>query len=364
MPVPHPKLLRLLDSMVTAFDTPITAQALEPNLGSLRKTFINFDKDINHSVDSKFQSEVTSMHGVMSIELTIRRDRLRINFLYGPFEQNQGYMAAILHATHTFCLLYPADYDGLTINACLDSLTRTVVHPDVDMGLPEIRAYLRDQSTAFNVSGVTITDHKTIILTKREEVIKLLFHELVHYVGLDGPLVNKHIDFGWDLMKPKLNLSEGFTEFIAVILTTAYDAIHLASIKQVNVYKLYALMLATETQYSIYLTSALLKFFGYDQQTWRGFFGRVRSDDDRSNPLPSPIPIWEYVIVRAQLMVELNRVVDILTEDLRIDGDVGPIIASMRPDDVLLHQIGIYMHNNNYDDNISYLLIDLDWQKV
>lgn len=362
VPIIHPKLLRLIDRMIGAFDTPLTARALRPNLDSVRKTLINFDQNINQNKDSMFQSEVSSMHGVMSIELEINRSRIRINFLYGDYNQNMGYMAAILHATHTFCTLYPRNYDGLTITACLDSLTRTVEHPDKDMGLPEILAYLKNRSVALNVSGVTISDHKTIILTKREEVIKLLFHELAHYAGLDSSL-HKPISFGWDLIEPKLNLSEGFTEFVAIILTTAYDAIHLASVKSIDPYKLYALMLATETQYSIYLTAAVLKFFGYDQQTWREFFGRAGKSDE-VNPAPSPIPIWEYVIVRAQLMVELNRVVDILTEDLEIDSDPGPIIASMKPDDVFLHQVGIYMHNNNYDDNISYLLIDLDWQKV
>lgn len=354
----HPKLLRLVDNMIIAFEKDIVMQQCRIELSKLRQIFIDFEQKINENRQSKFLLKISNMHQTMCVKLQTDNGVIHINFLHNDFHQNIGYMTAIIHAINTFCVMYPVDYDNLVIYVSLDDFIRTTEHPDGLETPKEIIRYLKGESNAFNASGITERNKRIILVTKKEEIIKLLFHELIHYAGIDHVLRFRKVQVDWALTKSDLNPSEAFTEYLSVILTSAYNAIHLGSIKMISPKLLFTIILATEAQYSIYLSAAILKFFNYDQRTWHDFFR------GKGNLVDVPIATFEYIFLRSQLMTEMNKIVDLLTEDLKIDNNPEEIIDLMKSTDNFLIQLGNYMVDRNYDPNISYVLIDLNWQEI
>ena len=69
-------------------------------------------------------------------------------------------------------------------------------------------------------SGLTLPGHY-IILFRKEEMIKVLFHELIHYLDLDMRNYQKELFFLYDEINLKadiINPNEGYTELLALIL--------------------------------------------------------------------------------------------------------------------------------------------------
>lgn len=352
-----PSLKKLLNSMIIAFSEKINIEKIAPlDAKTMRNIFIQFNRSINNVTDSKLELDVGSMNIIYSINLKIVDDTIKINFL--THDPSKGLISAIIHSLHTFCYLFPYNYNGLVINICLDENKRDIVYPSNN---EDILSHLLKNSLAFNASGVTYRSNKLVILTKKEEIIKLMFHEMVHFIGLDNELLAAKIKFNWEVVDQMLNLSEAYTEFMAIVLYAAYESIHLASLKNLDVYDTYNNFLCAEKIHSIYLTSNILKFYGYDNDSYINFFKR----DEIKNY--SPISIWEYVIVRTQLFINLDKVANILGERAAwsIDSsNVHNIIDLMKTDDVLLDELSFFMEKSNPIKNISYIMIDFDWNLV
>ena len=352
-------LKKLLDQMMVSFSTDIDVSLNKyPNCQSLKNLFIKFNESYNGVSSSKFIADVKQMESCYTAKLKVLNDIITINFLVDKLSSSSGYIASTLHAIHTFCYTFPYHYHALVINICLDDNKRDV---DWSMNVPKVFDYLRMQSAAFNVSGVTDKKDKVINLTKKEEIIKLLYHEMVHFIGLDYELINISINFGWATKPAVLNISEAYTEFMSILLYAAYQSIHLASLKKSNVYDTYARILFLETNYSVYLTSNILKFFGYDENTFRDFFKGIGKKQQ------SPIYIWEYVIVRTQLLLNLDKVADLVggNDEWRIDySKVTAIVDLMKVNNEMINRIQYDMINTKPINNISYTIIDLDWNKT
>ena len=356
------QLKKLLGQMLVAFTKKIRIQQATPmDIRIMQTMFVDFDRTFNNVADSKFQSDVKKMDVTVSYYLFIGNDdTITINFLLKSLADSEGYIAAILHATHTFCHLFPYSYNNTTLYICLDENNRDLVMPGYDYN--DIFRYLHKESLAFNVSGITNRFEKKIILTKREEIVKLLYHEMIHLIGLDHLLVSEPYYVKWAITKPNLNISEAYTEFMAVILTSAYQAIHLAAVKKVNVYQLYGKILVIEQQYSVMLMGNILKFYGYNSQSMNDFFQGI------GTPKSCPILIWEYVFPRAQLMLNLDSITNLIDRahwQITTDNKTA-VVKLMEIDNRLLKELSLSMNKNSHNDNenVSYLMIDLDWNLV
>lgn len=340
-------LQKLLEDMIRASMVNMDLRILKPmNITKLRDVFIDFDKNLNSVVGSKFQSSVLRMDGVhtyMMILTTTSTFTITIHILF----DDDTLIPILLFAINTFCNLFSYNYDGLTIYICPNDIERTLNHTK---NFDE----LRKQSGAFTVSGVTEKHKKTIILTKSEEIIKLLFHEMVHYIGLDSNFFGVNHDFGWAIKNNGLHLSEVFAEFMSIILVTAFEAINVCSMEGGNVYNYYQKLLQTEIVYSAYLASNILKFYDYNSENFRNFFLGV------GGKKYSPIPIWEYVILRAQLLFNIDEVTELLTI-VPQTVNTETLIRLTTPRNNLLNTIQIFM-NFPMSNNLSYAMVDLDWK--
>jgi len=331
-------------------------------LRSLRKTFIDFDKGVNQISKSKFQSDVSQMTHQISLGLKIGSDIgiIQINILSDNTKSNYNTISAIVHAINTFCHLFEYSYDGLVINICLDTNQRDI---DIsDSSLKTRFATMKQNSTAFNASGVTHRLSELIILSKKEEIIKLLFHELVHYAGLDSDLVGTKFDIEWDIKNPTLNLSEAYTESMAILLNAMYCAIQLGSYVQTDNGESFDSILKYEINYSLLLTANILKFYGYNDLTYESFFNPTPDNHDLTKSW-SPIQTWEYIFVRTNLLLKLDNLSRLT--NWQLNKSTSQLIRDVTEDhtELVIH-LKPYMKSTYVLTNISYTCIEPDWSKL
>ena len=358
----HYNLINLLDVMLKAFYVRINFKLVsDVDLKHVQNEFISFDKTFNYEQQSKFKIDVSKMNKLYSFDLIIATDRIRVNVLCNSADDNSKYIVSILYALHIFCYTFTHRYDGLTIDVSLDNNRR-----DIDLGnkdtYSEVFDHMHRNSAAFNVSGVTNKSDKHIIVTKREEIIKLLYHELVHYVGLDSALLAYDSVVGWAISEQSLNLSEAYTEFMSILLYSAYQSIQIYSLdtNRETIYDLYSKLLYAETQYSVYLTGNIFKFYGYNYGTYGNFFNGVGQ-----RVATPPISIWEYIVIRTQLLLNLNQVAAVVGYNWRVTAsNIENLQRLMKIDNNMMNSISKMMKNTHVIPSISYTLIDLNWNTI
>lgn len=337
------KLKNLVDNMLIAFKNEIEMKMITPmNIDQLKKLFINFDIKFNHDTPSYFQIEIAKMNYTYSFELMVNKGIIKIHFLGTAKGEEKltptGYMASILHAINTFVNMYQYDYRGLVIYISLDSNVRTI--------------------DKFNVCGVTIRSDHLIILTRSQEIIKLLFHELVHYIDLHSglnPLPSRN--FKLNIVNELILTSEVYAEFMSILLNTAYESIHLSRIINLPVYQIFQWTLEAEIHYSIYLTANILKLYQYDVNNYKDFFN-MKGDQKYCR-----ISIWEYVVLRTQLLLNLDLVCNLVDANWTNIHDINQMTDLMKPTDKMIYPLKEYM-TMEFSRNVPYTLINLDWNLV
>jgi len=354
-------LNNLLDSMTNAFRIEPNIELIKKiNIDNLKNIFIEFDTTLNSITNSKFQQDIILMDYAFTFKLIIFNNNIIINFLVSDFDQYYKYIAAILHSLNTFCYLFPYNYNGLTIYISLDKNSRNLGNTSQKNSIMNNNfSYFHQNSIAFNVSGVTKKYDNIIILTKSEEIIKLLYHEMIHYIGLDHELLDSQNKFDWDIHDKNLNLSEAYTEFLSIIFYSAYQTIHMVGLKKINKYDLFNKLILAEMHYSLYLSSNILKIYGYNSATCVNFF----NGDSGKNYCP--IPIWEYVLLRTQLFLNIDKLLKLIGNTWRIDTqNKNSVIELMKTDNNLLNELSTFMEKTQLIKNISYIMIDFDWNLI
>lgn len=363
----NPYLKKLLDDMYIAFRSDIKLSYMKAKpVSDMANIFKEFDLSFNETNKSKLQTDLDLMDTTMSFKLHVGKDTIKINFI---MKNNicHNLISTILHAINTFAHLFPFNYNKLTIYVCLDTYTRNF---EIDMvnkilstaSYDDVFKYLQSQSGAFTVGGVTQRYDNKITITKIEEIVKLLYHELIHYVGLDNKLLHTNPgNFGLRIEKENLYLSEAYTEFMAVLLNTAYHTIHFVTLHITNfytIYEQYSIFLDLEIQYSVQLVANVLKFYGYNSESYRDFFS------NNGAMHTCPISIWEYVILRTQLLLNLDSVLSILDGNWKITSkNMDKIMSLMKIDNNLIDAL-YYPMMQPLKNNISYILLDFNWCQV
>jgi len=308
------------------------------------------------------------------IDLMIGKDLIHIIFVQEDRtdqvdrSDNIQKMIDIVHALKTFCSTFEGSYDGLNLIVVLDKTKRIVPDDLKNVPLKERIRELQKRYLALNVSGVTYSANKLIILTKTEEVVKLMFHELIHFVKWDDLLrsVVFRTDWGLKADQRDLNLSEAYTEFLAIIVYLMYATIPISILYQRSWTDVFQTLFELELEHSIYLTAKVLTFFGFDSSTNVSFFG-----GSNRTKLDQPIYLAEYVICRSLLMMRAQKIMDMVVSErqtsLKIPQRFIPDLLSMiKDDDMLVEKIDQYIRNvdDASDNSLSYLALDLSSEKI
>lgn len=159
-------------------------------------------------------------------------------------------------------------------------------------------------------SGVTSFSYnnKELTIYRKEEFKKLTFHELVHYLNLDGELRSD----GLSSLFPKnfninperqLRIYEAYTEFLGVLLNSLVTSIEYKEVSK-DSYDRFIMFLEFETEYSLFQTAKILLFFKFkDIQDF------VQEYDGKDR-FKYTTDIFSYYFLKTALLCNLGEVMN------------------------------------------------------
>lgn len=335
----------ILKKVKTAFVKEIIIESYKScDIIQSRKSFVSWNKELNGK--SVFEQDIELLDRCLEVILKINDFNVTMNILYNNNDAN--YVSVIIHATNTFFHIFNPKTNNLKLSICLNDHERSILKCSVPKEMCIHK--MQNESLAMTVSGTTNRMYNTVYVTRKEEIIKLLFHELIHYVGLDHDLLGIDYKSTWDI-HDNLNLSEAYTEFLSIQLNSAYLACQLNG-KNNSSDKIFQTIINSEIFYSVYLCVVILKFYGYSRDNYRDFFNKKQHYHEQ------PICLWEYIFIRAILMLQTNKVMNKMS---KTDYHADNFIIFMKNDKILIDKMDDSILWDNDNDSGSYLMLDINW---
>lgn len=351
------KFIKASTNMPNFTEVKITEQLL--SLSDIKQKLKNFDQITNQNLISKFQDDIEKMNKIIIIKLY----GIHVYFIWdtNTIGNYHKYIAFIMHSIQTFIDAFEfqnkkKQLNHLKIFISLDQNERVISSNNIEE--------CKKNSTGFNVSGMSNSATGEIIITRIEEITKLLYHELIHYFKFDGFLRNSNVSCNWSIMEDHLVIYEAYTEFLAVILNSMYQCIQYSSITNINYWNSFRQWITNELNYSFQLTARILHFYNYDHKTLMNFFSGIGKKNQQ------PIYLWEYIIARTIMFHQINQIFS-TNHSIKNSGNniinvpINHIISPPKEIiDLLAQFLKVEEQNELVGSSISYVLYDLDIQKI
>lgn len=180
---------------------------------------------------------------------------------------------------------------------------------------------MKKKGTANISSGVTTHEGKMVI-SRKEELPKLLVHELIHFLGLDGNFFNLHnhelfhskekfTNYNIISFCVQKNISsfvyESYTEFLSNILNCLFVALEIPG----GNFRVMIETLELERIYSIYQTAKLLYYFGFND--FNSFFVDCKDKINSKNRRFFTDTLYlDYTIIRSIMFFSFQEVLEIM----------------------------------------------------
>ena len=353
-----------------------------------KKILLDFYNGLIDNIDSDydFYNDLTKVEYVFEIYI----DGLEM-FKFYVFDNDIDYVSKILHLFNVFTnyiFSEPSKKENLLKRLIRSSNPTKINSDNIDRYLfniyifpNNIKRKLAGQSyipkhlniykktnTAFTTSGVTSVD---MILTKKEELSKLLLHELIHLYKLDG---NHHYETSFlEQIKQKMPFSDNNSEreSVAELMSNIYNCMNLCLIisKDHNLNEdqennLLNILINMEKEYSVAVVSKILKYFNVQPN---------ELFDYNKNKVELVSPINLYYIFRSVLYFRLN---DFLQSKNLVKKNILEINENIYSDleqyafeskkSIFMEKLYYYYKKSDLKSNpsVSYITLDIDFDKV
>jgi len=159
-------------------------------------------------------------------------------------------------------------------------------------------------------SGVTSFSpiSRELSIFRKEEYKKLTFHELVHYLDLDGELresgLSSEFPKNFNINPDReLRIYEAYTEFVGVLLNALITSIEYNEPNK-HSYELFKRFLEYETEYSLFQTAKILLFFRFND------IQDFVKEYDGLDRFKYTTDIFSYYFLKTALLCNLGEVLD------------------------------------------------------
>jgi len=259
------------------------------------------------NTEIKQYSDIEKMNCSLSYKLL---NGTKVKFLTKN-NNNESLIISLLLLIHLFYEIYKYINQNKQGNDTKWNELTIIILLDDNKRILDTHATMYKKSLAMNPSGCTLFRKQTIFCTRIEEIHKLLFHELIHYVHDDIPslitndekesiekinisYLGQTIQVKWNIIPNSLIIREGCAEAKAILYNCAFNKL---ICDQLNINVRIEKLIEAEILYSKYLCGQILLFNGITD--FHSFF----SGNPNNKYLMSRIYIGEYVFMRTSLLL-------------------------------------------------------------
>jgi hypothetical protein len=213
---------------------------------------------------------------------------------------------------------------------------------------------------AFTTSGVTVYGIHSIN-TKREELAKLLIHEMSHLYHIEGSYnhentlddIKKNMPFQDDNTD-----SECLAELLAVIFNCMNNSLFLEKEYQKS-FELFKKMLIIELNYSCYICNKILKYFNINNKELFNY---------KKEKISIISPINLYYFLKTIIFINFNFLINNTLKDnmlifnKKIFKKISQIIKMSQ--NTFINILNKYNSDLKENKHMSYICLDLDLKKI
>jgi hypothetical protein len=182
---------------------------------------------------------------------------------------------------------------------CLDRVD--IQYLSIDIYLVDQNKTIRDSTEKFTRneinSGYCITGKTPhIVIYRKEEIFKVLIHELIHAFQYDSyednPKIIKHYQNKYNISSEKINSNEAYTEIWSNIINCYLISKNIGR----NRYNLFLILIAMEKEFSYFQAEKVI------------YITKLNYDDKKQAiDINSDTNVLSYFIIRAELYKGLNK---------------------------------------------------------
>jgi hypothetical protein len=216
---------------------------------------------------------------------------------------------------------------------------------------------IQKEFMGFTVSGMTRKFQKEIYVTRKEELLKLLIHELIHYLDVDEELFGNPITLPWNI-NSECHTNEAYTETLSIIFHTMYMSAYFAKGLSIDEqFTFFIQLIHLELSYSYYLSSKILHLLGYNSNNCQDFFKAGTKHTQY-------IYTWEYIILRTFILENFEKL-ELTQNNFFIHLPFNDELKKISLDAKTIDKIsrGLQMiekgANTKINNAVSYILLDL-----
>lgn len=287
-----------------------------------------YDDSINISINTVNKSLEKSKYKYIGNENAIKDQKLNYQTHYKYKNQEiifyhklneHSYEDLLLNRIKTLLNFY--NYDNKTEISIITNDKNRKLNKKKSNNIKSDLQIMKEKSIANISSGVT-TSNGLLIISRIEELPKLLVHELIHLIGLDGNIfdpkshhirdsVNKISEYyNNHFCVNKLIRSvaiESYTESLSNILNCMFFAIEIPN----GNFQIFVETFELERQYSIYQTAKLLYFFGFN--TFDDFFVNCKNTINSEKRVFITDTLYlDYTIIRSIMFYSFDDIIKIM----------------------------------------------------
>lgn len=182
-----------------------------------------------------------------------------------------------------------------------------------------------------------------IMIWRKEEMIKVYIHELIHYFKIDSKVkfdINFESEFCL-LSDVKILPNEAYTDFLAIILNSIiYSLIHVKNLQ---------IMLKNDIKFSLFQTAKILHYFKF--KSWDDF-----KKKDCNFYLKQNSNVFPYFIIKSALLFNLDLTIKVF-ENITFKKTYNFNLNSSKDNlKILVDHIFFCLSDKKFIRNINYLL--------
>ncbi|CAI2358579.1 Hypothetical protein MVR_LOCUS286 [uncultured virus] len=347
---------------------PLTKQELNQFIQEMRL----FDLQFNHVSSSNLTKFISDTAGTKYYKINLLipnadRDTANTTTNANPNQLVTVYLAyhfsmssvinSVIFAIMYFCKLFPGNYDQLTMYVVMSLDRRMFPHDKVLT--PDRLRQAREQSVAFTCAALCDVENKKVIVSKYENIMSTIFHELMHYIDFDNHSKLSGIKLKQLKIKTQrpIRIYEVFVTAMSVVFSlfmqffvmqVAFDPNMSIKFPSRESPLTHVLLdhLNQEVRYSIVLARHYIDLYDV---TVAEFFSGSKLIDNQT-------PIIEYAILKAQFMMNIDWVFQIFNgNDMKNNLEYVDFAI---PDQEFIDLLQLIPRGAYKLDNVSFNLFD------